>query len=103
MIEAKYRFARRALNAPDGESTQAEAGIMGVARQASAATTAGLVFELKAKGEEKGQDKLDKRLAIIKQTPFGRPIRPAQHTPWCHLHSRGIPASACRPDIPHRI
>ena len=40
---------------------------MGVARQAPATTTAGLVFELKAQGEEKGEDEFDKRLAIVKQ------------------------------------
>ena len=40
---------------------------MGVARQAPTATTAGLVCELKAQGEDKGQDELDKCLAIVNQ------------------------------------
>ena len=40
---------------------------MRVARQAPAATTAGLVFEPKAQGEKKGEDKVDKCLAIVNQ------------------------------------
>jgi hypothetical protein len=44
---------------------------MGVPRQAPAATTGGRVFELKAKGEEKSEATLDKRLAIVKQTKIG--------------------------------
>ena len=40
---------------------------MGVARQAPAAATRGFVCELKAQGEDKGQDEFDKRLAIVKQ------------------------------------
>jgi len=35
---------------------------MGVARQAPTLAAAGLVEELKAEGEEKGEDELDKRL-----------------------------------------
>jgi hypothetical protein len=45
---------------------------MGVTSQAPAATTGGRVFELKAKGEEKSEDTLDKRFAIVKQTKIGR-------------------------------
>ena len=37
---------------------------MGVARQAPTLTAAGLVEELKAEGEEKGEDELDKRLSL---------------------------------------
>jgi hypothetical protein len=37
---------------------------MRVARQAPAPATGGLVFELKAKGEEKGEDTFDKRFAV---------------------------------------
>ena len=40
---------------------------MGVARQAPAAATRGFVCELKAQGEDKGQDELDKCLAIVNQ------------------------------------
>jgi hypothetical protein len=40
---------------------------MGVARQAPAAATRHLVIELKADGEDKGQDKLHECLAIVNQ------------------------------------
>ena len=44
---------------------------MGVAHQAPATTTAGLVFELKAQGEEKSEDEFDKCLAIVHQLQVG--------------------------------
>jgi len=40
---------------------------MGVARQAPTLTAAGLVEKLKAEGEEKGEDELDKRLGVVKE------------------------------------
>jgi len=46
----EYRATRRALEPPDGQPTQTDAHIMGVARQASASLTGRLVGELKAKG-----------------------------------------------------
>ena len=45
---------------------------MGVACQTPAAATGGRVFELKAKGQEKGEHELEKRLAIVKQLKVGR-------------------------------
>jgi hypothetical protein len=45
---------------------------MGMAGQAPAAATGRLMFELKAKGEEKGEDEFDKRLAIVKELKVGR-------------------------------
>src|SRR5882724_3219938 len=69
--DREHRFARRALDTPDGETTQPDADIMGVPGQTPASATAGHVCELKAKGEEKGEDTLDKRLAIIKQKKVG--------------------------------
>ena len=45
---------------------------MRVARQAPAAATGRLVCELKAEGQEKGEDTFDKRLAIAKQLKVGR-------------------------------
>jgi hypothetical protein len=42
-----------------------------VARQAPAAATGRLVCELKAKGEEKGEDAFDKRLAIAQELNVG--------------------------------
>jgi hypothetical protein len=40
---------------------------MRVAGQAPAAPTGRLMLELKAKGEEKGEDELDKRPAVVKE------------------------------------
>ena len=37
---------------------------MGVARQAPTLTAAGLVEELKAEGEEEGEDEFDKRFGV---------------------------------------
>ncbi len=39
---------------------------MGMACQAPASLTGRLVFQLKAKGQEKGDRQFDKRLAIVK-------------------------------------
>ena len=47
---------------------------MGVAGQTAAATTAGLVVELKTQGEKKGKDAFDKCLAIAEQRKVGRLI-----------------------------
>jgi hypothetical protein len=55
---------------------------MGVARQAPVTTTRRLVFELKAKRQDEGEDTFDKRLAATKElkisevTGHGRRIRP---------------------------
>src|SRR4030095_10980209 len=72
----EHRFTPRTLDAPDGETTQADARIMGVARQAPAAPTGRLMLELKAEGEEKGEDELDKRSAVVKEVKgFCRKVR----------------------------
>src|SRR6266481_3663660 len=47
---------------------------MGVARQASTLTAAGLVEELKAEGEEEGEDELDERLGVGQEPKIGRLI-----------------------------
>jgi hypothetical protein len=65
--DREHRFARGALDAPDEDSTQTDARIMRVPRQAPTAATGRLVGELKAQGQDKGEDELDKRLAIVKQ------------------------------------
>ena len=57
--DGEHRFARRALDTPDGEPTQTDTDIMGVAGQAPAAATGRLVCELKAKGQDEGEDTLD--------------------------------------------
>jgi hypothetical protein len=84
--DGAHGFARDALEAPDGEPTQADTGVMGVARQAPAAATGGRMCELKAKGEDKGEDTLDKRLAIGKQTKVDGRRRRGSCLPvieWC--------------------
>jgi len=65
--DGKHRTTRGALDAPNGDSTQAHTDIRGVARQASTSTTRGLVFELKAKGQEKGEHAFDKGLVVTQQ------------------------------------
>jgi hypothetical protein len=65
--DGENRLAGSALDTPDGEPSQANTDIMGVARQAPATATGGLVGELKAKGQEKGHDPFEERLAIVKQ------------------------------------
>jgi hypothetical protein len=47
---------------------------MRMTRQAPAPATDGLMFELKAKGQDEDEDELDKRLAIVKQTNVGAGI-----------------------------
>jgi len=70
--DREHRFTRGALETPDGDPTQADAHVMRVARQAAASATGRLVLELKAKGQEKGEDELDKRLAVVKELNIGR-------------------------------
>ena len=60
-----------ALDPPDGDPTQPDTDIMGVACQTPAAATRRLVFQLKAKGQEEGAHELEKRLAITKQLKVG--------------------------------
>jgi hypothetical protein len=68
----EHGFARGTLDTPDGESTEPDTGIMGVARQASAPATSGFMFQLKTEGHDEGQDTFEKRLAIAKQLKVGR-------------------------------
>jgi hypothetical protein len=58
---------RASRDPPDGETTEPETGLVGVARQAPALAAAGLVEELKAEREEKREHELDKRLGITKE------------------------------------
>ncbi len=64
-------FARGALDTPDGETTQSDASVMRVACQAPAVVTGRFMPELKAKGQEKGEDTLDKGLRVAKQLKVG--------------------------------
>src|SRR5690242_3476213 len=61
-----------ALEPPDGETTQPDADIMGVAGQAPTAATRGLVCELKAERQDEGQHTLAKRLPITQELKVGR-------------------------------
>src|SRR6266436_8864246 len=70
--DGEDRFAGGALDAPDSEPAEANPRVMGVARQAPTLTAAGLVEELKAEGEEKGEDELDKRLGVVKELVVSR-------------------------------
>jgi hypothetical protein len=63
--DGEHRTTRGALETPDDDPTQANTDIMGVAGEAPATATGGLVFELKAKGQEKIR-------ARIRQTPCRR-------------------------------
>ena len=65
--DRKHRLARRTLETPDGGSTQPEPDVMRVAGQAPASTTGRLVFQLKTKGEEQGEDTFQERLPIAKE------------------------------------
>jgi hypothetical protein len=69
--DREHRLARRTLDAPDRESAQPDTDVVRVACQAAAAGTSRLVFQLKAKRQEEGEYKLEKRLAITKQLKVG--------------------------------
>jgi hypothetical protein len=66
------RSARRTLDTPDGETTQADTGVMGVAGQAPATATGRLVGELKAEGQDEGEDTFEERFAIAKELEVRR-------------------------------
>ena len=70
----EHRFARGALDTPDGETTQPDTGIVGVAGQAPALAAAALVEELKTEREDKRQHELDKRFGITQEGKVGRLI-----------------------------
>ena len=65
------RTTRGALDPPDGEPTQPDTDIMGVARETPATTTDRLVGELKAEREEESAHEFHKGLAITKQLKVG--------------------------------
>src|SRR5215470_20382631 len=65
--DGAHRLACGALKAPDGETAQTHACIMGVAGQTATTGTGGLVGKLEADREDKGEDALDKGLAVVHQ------------------------------------
>jgi len=70
--DREHRATRRALDTPDGDPSQPETDIMRVAGQAPFPTTGRLVFQLKAKRQNEGEDTLKKCLPITKQLKVGR-------------------------------
>src|SRR5262249_26442836 len=69
--DGAHRSACRALDTPDGDTTQADPDVMRVARQAPPAVTGRFVEELKAKRQHAGEHTLEKRLPIAKQMKVG--------------------------------
>ena len=72
--DREHRATRGALDTPDGEPTQPDTGIMGVAGETPAAATGRLVCELKAEGEEESAHEFHKGLAIAKQLNVSRVV-----------------------------
>ena len=72
--DGEHGFARGALDTPDGETTQADTGIVGVARQTPTRAAAGLVGELKAESEEKREHEFNKRFGGAQERKVGRLI-----------------------------
>src|SRR6266478_5470836 len=70
--DGEHGLACGALDTPDGETTQPDTGIVGVAGQAPALAAAGLVEELKAEREEKREHELDKRLGVTQELKVRR-------------------------------
>lgn len=56
-----------ALKPPQGEPTETDTGIMGLARQAPTAAPGGLVEAWQAQRQEQGEDAFDQRLPIAKE------------------------------------
>jgi hypothetical protein len=96
--DGEHGFVRRALDAPAGDSTHTDAHIMRVAGQAPAAATARLIFGLKAKGEEKGEDAFDKRLAVARSLKeVVSSWKSTVMVRLCHIRVAAVPM--CSPQI----
>jgi hypothetical protein len=72
--DGEHGCARRALDTPEGETTEPETGLVGVAGQAPALAVAALVEELKTEGEDKRQHEFDKRFCVAQEFKVGRLI-----------------------------
>src|SRR5256885_17174464 len=95
----EHRLAGGALHPPDGETTQPNTGIVGVARQAATCASAGLMEELKTLREEEGEDKLDTRLGVVNEVALGRlPVEIDGDGAACAGHFDGLShvSSPCR-------
>src|SRR5262245_17998686 len=61
-------FTRRTLDTPDGETAQPDSDVMRGTGQTPTPATGRLVFELKAEGEDEGEEEtLEKRLPVSQQ------------------------------------
>ena len=69
--DREHDLAPCTLDEPDGETTQPDTDVMRVAGETPTPTAGRCMCELKAKGQEKGEDELDKRLAIVQQAEVG--------------------------------
>src|SRR5215510_2312253 len=70
--DGEDRFTCRTLNTPDGHATETDPRIVRVTGQAPAPTTGGLMCELKAEGQDEGEDTFDKRFAVTKELKIDR-------------------------------
>ena len=70
--DREHGFTRRALETPDGQTTQPDPDRMRVARQAPSAATSRLVCELNADGQGEGEHPCDKGSAIAEPLNVGR-------------------------------
>jgi hypothetical protein len=70
--DREHGFAPCTLDAPDGETVQSDTDVMRVAGETPAPATGRRVCELKAKGQEKSEDELEKRLAVFQQAEVRR-------------------------------
>src|SRR2546426_1730601 len=70
--DREHRATRGALETPDGEITQPDTDIVGVARQAPASAAGRLVLQLKTDGQNKSRHTFEKRLAVAKQLEVSR-------------------------------
>ena len=69
--DREHRATRGTLETPDGDATQPNTDVMGVAGLAPTTVTGRLVFQLQAKSQEEGKHELKKPLAITKQLEVG--------------------------------
>ena len=65
--DCAHRLACRALYPPDGHPTQTDTDIRRMPREASAAVTSRLVFQLEAEGEEASDDPREQRFPVCNQ------------------------------------
>jgi hypothetical protein len=68
----EHRTTRGAREPPDGDPTQLDPDIMGVARQAPAPATGRLMPQLNAQGSDEREHQFDQGLAVVKQLEVGR-------------------------------